>query len=439
MKDEYDWEYRPEPLSGLRSVLGAFDWEQVRAEVEQECQARIAVTGLRGAGKSSLLNRLRGWEISPVGMNGNDGAMTCEDLGLFVLVDLPANIAAPGGSLLDDLPGSGEQAAWSVLADSDLILFLLDGEALWHADNDSGEDTGRTSQMAIHVRAAEYQWFCRIRSLGRPLLVGLNKTERLDGQMDTVRAELERRLAVPVLPLSVHGGLGVEAALLPRLLEACPRLAVPLGRDLPAVRHRAANRLIRQATLLSAVTGLEPVPLLDIPLQLAAQMRMLCRLAALHARLEAGDGSRELLAAVAGGLGLRLAAQEAAKLVPVLGWAVSGLLSGLTTWLLGQAAVAYLDGSLEKRVPALMNWKTAGRRNLRIGEVWRLRLPFSRKRQCSRALPPAGTFRRSTSRCGRIRQDGHNLWSKLRFQRIRGQGTRQDDPQEEYEWTCDGG
>jgi uncharacterized protein (DUF697 family) len=95
--------------------------------------------------------------------------------------------------------------------------------------------------------------------------------------------------------------------------------------------------------------GLEPVPLLDIPIQLAAQMRMLFKLAALHGRLEPGDGSREMVAAVAGGLGVRLAAQQAAKLVPLLGWVVSGLLSGLTTWFLGWAAVAYLNGSLEEQ------------------------------------------------------------------------------------------
>jgi uncharacterized protein (DUF697 family) len=144
---------------------------------------------------------------------------------------------------------------------------------------------------------------------------------------------------------------------------------------------------------LSALTGLEPVPLLDIPIQLAAQMRMLLKVAALHGRLEAGDGSREFLTAVAGGLGIRLAAQQAAKLVPVLGWVVSGLLSGMTTWLLGQAALAYLDGSLETQTRdtfALLNTGLQGLRRGRattdgpIGlKLWS-KMPFARRRQGER-------------------------------------------------------
>jgi len=98
-------------------------------------------------------------------------------------------------------------------------------------------------------------------------------------------------------------------------------------------------------------------------------MRLLLRLAALHGQLEAGDGNRELIVTVAGGLGLRLAVQQVAKLVPVLGWVVSGLLSGLSTWLLGRAAVAYFDGSLRERVPALQRLPQPGRMRGAMGRL----------------------------------------------------------------------
>lgn len=346
MREGYEWDTSPGPAWGLGSILESFRWEQTRAEVEEECQARIAIVGMRGVGKSSLLNRLRGWEVSAPGDNGHDAILLREDLGFFVLVDLPDDASGDNLLLGDDL--GYDSGVWSTLTEADLILFLLDGEALL---------------PTVDLRAEEYRWFCRVRSLGRPLLVALNKVDLLAGQADEFRAELERRLAGSVLLISAQQGTGIETGLLPRLLDACPELAVPLGREMPMIRRRAANQLVRRTALLSGLMGLEPVPLLDIPIQLAAQMRMLLKLAALHGRLEPGDGSREMLVAVAGGLGARLAAQQAAKLVPVLGWVVSGLLSGLTTWVLGQAAIAYFDGSLEDQVSGLRRLRRGSRKH----------------------------------------------------------------------------
>jgi uncharacterized protein (DUF697 family) len=351
MKEEQAWDGSPGPAWGLGSALEAFGWEQARAEVEEECQGRIAIVGLKGAGKTSLLNQLRGWEVPAADGNGQVDGMFREDLGFFVLVNLPGDNEGGRVAFDPDLvdPDGG---TWATLTEAKLILFLLDGELLGRPQRAQPGECQRAGAPCVEVnlRPAEYQWFCRVRSLGRPLVVALNKVDLLEGRGDELRAELERRLAGAVLPISAREGTGIEAGLLPRLLAACPELTVPLGREMPVIRRRAANQIIRRTTLLSALTGLEPLPLLDIPIQLAAQMRMLLKLAALHGRLEPGDGSREMLAAVAGGLGVRLAAQQAAKLMPVLGWVASGLLSGLTTWLLGQAAVAYLSRSLEDRL-----------------------------------------------------------------------------------------
>jgi uncharacterized protein (DUF697 family) len=351
-----EYEHQHEPATGSRwgigSVLNTLDWRQVRAEVERESQARIVIVGLRGVGKSSLLNRLRGWPVSPVGDGSNERTPKQEDLGLFTLVDLPADGAQEPtwptmhSSFSESIFSSYGEAGWTSLAEADLIIFMLDGGPFVVPHEGASADT-------LGLRPAEYQWFCRTHSLGRPLIAALNKSDLLDGRLGEVQAELERRLASSVIAVSAQEGTGIETGLLPRMLDACPDLAVPLGREMPAVRHQAAARLIRRAAIRSGLTGLEPVPLLDIPVHLAAQMRLLLRLAALHGQLGVGDGDRELLATVAGGLGLRLAVQQVAKLVPVFGWAVSGLLSGLSTWLLGRAAVAYFDGSLKVRRPTL--------------------------------------------------------------------------------------
>ena len=353
MRGEFDLEPAPQPGWGLGPVLESFHWAQARAEVEKECQARIVIAGLCGAGKSTLLNQLRGWEVSPPGDGKHPAALRQEDLGFFALLDLPAD-ACKGDPVEENLEESGHRA-WSLLSEADLILFLLDGEALCATlrPQEGQPEDREDATPPVSLRLAEYHWFCRVRSLGRPLIVALNKADLLGSEAAEVLSELERRLASRVLLLSAREGTGIESALLPCILAACPELAVPLGRELPSVRRRAVRQIIRQTALLSGLTGLEPVPLVDIPIQLAAQMRMLLKLAALHGRLETGDGSRELLATVAGGLGVRFAAQQVAKLVPVLGWVASGFLSALTTWCLGWATVAYLDGSLQERASAL--------------------------------------------------------------------------------------
>jgi len=83
----------------------------------------------------------------------------------------------------------------------------------------------------------------------------------------------------------------------------------------------------------------QPIPLVDLPVQLAAQMKLLARLAALYDR-PAGEGGREVMASLAGGLAVRLGVQQLVKLVPISGWIASGLLGGAATVALGKAAVA---------------------------------------------------------------------------------------------------
>jgi len=57
----------------------------------------------------------------------------------------------------------------------------------------------------------------------------------------------------------------------------------------------------------------------------------------------ASGASRSTMLTLLGGLGLRYLAQQLVKLVPVLGWLVSGVLSASSTWLMGWAAVTYFE------------------------------------------------------------------------------------------------
>lgn len=355
-----------------QSILDALDWEHTRGEVAQENRARVAITGLRGAGKSTLLNRLEGWDVSPVGSSaaGGEPLAGYEDLGMFVLIDLPED--EPESSLAGL---SGDGLSLAALGEADLIVFLVDGALLAEFDDDVAAAVAKAKQMA------EYRWLCRLRSLGRPLIPVLSKSDLLGERLVTVKGDLERRLATSLVAVSAMEDPDVGLRLLPRLLDAEPDLLVPLAGEIPALRQQAANRLIRQTALLSGVTGLEPVPLLDLPLQLALQARMLLRLAAIYGQARPGGSSREMVAAVAGSLGLRYAVQQVVKLLPVLGWVVSGILSGLSTYLIGRAAAAHYQGAWTDQMRRLRQAR------LPVATIDALTQGTAEVRNTARALP----------------------------------------------------
>ena len=54
--------------------------------------------------------------------------------------------------------------------------------------------------------------------------------------------------------------------------------------------------------------------------------------------------ARELIVTMAGGLGLRYLAEQAAKAVPIGGDFVAGAIAGAATWSIGQVALEYYEG-----------------------------------------------------------------------------------------------
>jgi uncharacterized protein (DUF697 family)/GTP-binding protein EngB required for normal cell division len=389
---------------GLGGWFSPWDWEHLQREVEEESRARILIIGAKGVGKSTLFNGMSGWDVSALEGEaaGTDGTGE-EDFGTFCLIDLP--LGGDGPTLLPPeydpswgspgppmgLAGTLGHAAggfWAAGDVADLVVFVVDGTR--------------------PLDPAEYRWFSQLRAAGRPLVVVVNKTDLLDGRTDEVCHALERRLACPVVAISAHTGANVERVLLPRMVDSNPALAVPIGRELACARRLAASRVIQRAALLCTAVGCEPIPLLDIPFQLATQMKLLIRLAALYAKPGSADMSRGILASAAGGLAIRLGVQQASKLVPVAGWIVSGLLSGLTTCMLGRVAIAHLEG----RLPGRRVWHF-GRRWHDAATAWQAHIGqhgrLVRRPHWSRA---SFSFRVPRRR-PRIEQRGRQRWAAI--------------------------
>jgi uncharacterized protein (DUF697 family) len=188
----------------------------------------------------------------------------------------------------------------------------------------------------------------QLRSSGKPVIVVMNKIDLIEGEardLDTVLADARDKLGEPeLIPISARHGTNVATGLMPRLIDARPALAVALGRALPAYRRRAANKVIRNASVFNAFVGAQPIPVLDIPFLLAAQARMVLRIAAIFGEPMNLQHARELVATIAGGLALRFLAEQAAKAIPGPGWLISAAVNGTGTWAMGQAAIAYFAG-----------------------------------------------------------------------------------------------
>lgn len=336
MDDEYDY-YEADKGNGkghgrwaesmggglFDSLRDLWQWDGLAAEIGQESQARVAFVGLPGVGKSLLFNRLRGWVIS--GREGTavsdvfelEADMRLESLGVFVLADLPACLAEAGLSYPDIMLNLGEPA---------LVVYLLDAT------------TG--------VTADDYRWVAALRATGKPLLAALNKCDLITEEV-LIAQEACEKLGMPVIPISAHTGHNVEDRLLPAMLDAVPRLAVPLGRELRGLRRHAARRVIRQAALLSGVVGAQPVPLLDLPFQVMIQVGVVMRVGAAYGYVPTGSLNREVVGTVLGTLGIRYLALALVKLIPFVGWAVAGVLSGAMTFVIGEAAIRYYEAGAQ--------------------------------------------------------------------------------------------
>jgi small GTP-binding protein len=303
-------------MKDIRHFLSSLNWETLVQQVERETHAQMTIVGPVNAGKSTLFNALKGVEVSPVSAApGTTRAPVKERFGPFLLVDTPGFQTGDTGWTRIALR-SAEKA--------DLVILLLDGE--------------------VGLRQADLSFYRRLQTLGRPVMVVLNKIDVLSRvEVSWVLSQAKDALGVSAIPVSAKKETGLASRLFPRIIEAHPSLAVSLGRALPDYRRQAARRLVRNASTFNALVGAEPVPGLDIPLLLSIQVRLVLRLAAVYGQSMTSRSAKELVSTIAGGVAFRYLAAEVAKLLPGVGWAVSGALAAIGTWTIGQAAIRYFD------------------------------------------------------------------------------------------------
>jgi small GTP-binding protein len=311
----------PATFREIRRLFDALDWVEMARQVEEESLSRVAIVGPVNSGKSTLFNTLKGREVSPVAaVPGTTRELHHEQWGPFTLTDTPgfgevsgidrANVALRGVKV------------------ANVIVLVLDAM--------SG------------IRQSDYTLLHRLRATGKPVIIVLNKIDLLKDEWMSVLADARDKLGEPeIIPISAKRGTNIASLLLPRMIDAHSALAVAVGRALPAYRHQAANKVIRNASVFNAVVGAEPIPGLDIPFLLAIQARMVLRIAAIFGEPMNAQHARELIATIAGGVALRYLAQEGAKFIPGPGWIVSSAVASAGTWAIGKVAVQYFEHGMK--------------------------------------------------------------------------------------------
>ncbi len=321
----------PANIGMVQGFMKAANWKQAQDEVLQGLNNTVVIVGQPNTGKSTLFNKLKGQTLSQVSpQEGTTRTLVRTDFGPFTLVDTPGI----------DGPGAMSDIAKAGLDQASVIVFLIDGSK--------------------GIQAKDRELYAAIAAQKKPTVVAVNKVDTLRGGegADQIATEVAVALdAVGVIPISATKGTNIAEELVPALIEASPEAALVIGRELPAFRREAAQRIIRNATLVSLAAGLEPIPLIDIPILLGTQIRLVLRLAALYGEpMNSADTvrhARELIVTMASGLGLRLLAEQAAKAVPFGGDLVAGLIAAGATWSIGEVALEYYEGGKKLNAGAM--------------------------------------------------------------------------------------
>ena len=317
----------PQYMDDIRTVLNVVNWRGLESQVEGEARTRLAIVGPVNSGKSSLFNALEGRAISEVSpVPGSTRDTVNESFGPFTLVDTPGFGEASGAS--------HQGIALQAMERADAILLVLDA--------------------AAGIRQADVTLYQQIGQMNNPVVVGLNKIDLISSRdRNSVIVDAEHKLGAGLVALSAKTGEGISDQLMPALIELNPHIAVAIGRALPAFRRQAAARVIREATLIAAGIGLEPVPLIDLPLLLGHQLRMVLRIAAIYGESFSLRHARELISAMAGGVGIRFLGEQAAKLLPGPGWLFAAGFASGGTFAIGKAAEAYFESGKQLNAPQL--------------------------------------------------------------------------------------
>ncbi|HBA92168.1 MAG TPA: hypothetical protein DCZ08_10650, partial [Anaerolineaceae bacterium] len=301
--------------SNLVRLLLRLSTQQLRMAFGQK--HRVAIVGPTNVGKSTLYNQFIHQktdraETSP--LPGTTRTNQQADAGLFAIID------TPGADAVGDV-GAREQAeALQAAEQADFLIIVFD---------------------AIQgIKQSELNLFSRLRALGKPYVIALNKIDLVRKESPAVIARAAQNLGLTVeqvLPLIAKTGEGIPE-ILTAIAATEPEMVAALGRGLPQYRWQLAWRSIVSAASVSAVIALTPLPIIDFAPLIIIQSAMVLSIARIYNYRVTIQRARELAATFGLGLLARTLFTELSKLGGPPGWLLGAAIAASTSVVMGYAA-----------------------------------------------------------------------------------------------------
>lgn len=306
--------------TNLVRLLLRLSTQQMRIAFGQK--HRVAIVGPTNVGKSTLYNQFVSSkadhaQVSP--LPGTTRVAQQADAGLFSIVD------TPGADAVGEV-GAHEQAeALQAASQADFLIIVFD---------------------AIQgVKQTELDLFHRLRDLGKPYIVIMNKMDLVRKQSQAVIERAAQSLELDteqVIPAAAKTGDGIPD-ILAAVAATEPEIVAALGRGLPQFRWQLAWRSIVSAASVSAVIALTPLPFIDFAPLIITQSAMVMSIARIYNYRITIKRARELV--VAFGLGFlgRTLFYELSKFGGIPGWLLGAAIASSTTVVMGYAAVIWFE------------------------------------------------------------------------------------------------
>jgi GTP-binding protein Era len=265
---------------------------------------KIAMVGPANTGKSSLLRTIQSEETQTVAP-------------VFQVVETPG---------LDEFLGFGSRkVAPAELEEADVLLLVLDGQ---YGTSDSTEEM-----------------VSRLKGLGKPILVVLNKIDLVDDKHAAVRAA-RRCLRLNVTAVSSQTPRTIDRVF-DALVATDSRTLHPLTQSFPHYRKAICRGIVTQASVASGLIGGLQIPVSDMLPLTAIQTGMLLKIARSFGHQLGWSRGRELIPMLVGGFLVRQGTSKLRRRYPRHKRLIGVSAAGLWTYGLGRAAVSYFEDYAE--------------------------------------------------------------------------------------------
>lgn len=305
--------------SRLNILMGLVDKEFKYAFGKK---STVAIVGPANVGKSTLYNQMitiKSDRALVSAMPGTTRVNQLSETGLFSIVD------TPGADAVGDVGEQERQYAMNAASEADFIIIVFD---------------------AIQgIKKTEQELFFQLKSLGKPFLVVLNKTDLVKRDLHGIITSAAKNLSLEpdqIIGIVAKDGKNLERIVL-AIASAEPEIVAALGRAMPQYRWNLAWRVITGAGGAAGLIGLLPLPFLDFIPLVITQSVMVMGIARVYNYEITLERARELIATFGIGLLGRTIFSELSKMGGIPGWILAAAVASSTTVAMGYASAVWFE------------------------------------------------------------------------------------------------